>query len=38
MAVHGRYVILFRADADGARIERILHSSPLTKSGFIDSV
>jgi len=27
MAVHGRYLVLFRADADVVRIERILHSA-----------
>ena len=27
MAAHGRYLILFCADADGVRIERILHSA-----------
>jgi toxin ParE1/3/4 len=27
MAIHGRYLILFRADADIVRIERILHGA-----------
>ena len=27
MAVHGRYLILFRTDADIVRIERFLHSA-----------
>jgi toxin ParE1/3/4 len=27
MAVHGRYLILFRANQDGVRIERILHGA-----------
>jgi len=27
MAVHGRYLILFRANAEFVRIERILHSA-----------
>ncbi len=27
MAVHGRYLILFRADADIVRVERILHGA-----------
>jgi plasmid stabilization system protein ParE len=27
MAVHGRYLILFRSDPNGVRVERILHSA-----------
>jgi toxin ParE1/3/4 len=27
MAVHGRYLILFRSDPAGVRVERILHSA-----------
>jgi len=27
MAVHGRYLILFRTNPDGVRIERILHGA-----------
>jgi toxin ParE1/3/4 len=27
MAVHGRYLILFRTNRDGVRIERILHGA-----------
>jgi toxin ParE1/3/4 len=27
MAVHGRYLILFRSDTDRVRVERILHSA-----------
>ena len=27
MALHGRYLILFRTDPDGVRVERILHSA-----------
>ncbi|HEX3411917.1 MAG TPA: type II toxin-antitoxin system RelE/ParE family toxin [Stellaceae bacterium] len=27
MAVHGRYLVLFRSDLDGVRIERIVHGA-----------
>jgi toxin ParE1/3/4 len=27
MAVHGRYLILFRSDPNGVRVERVLHSA-----------
>ncbi len=33
MAVHGRYLILFRTNPDEARIERILHGARRLRDG-----